>query len=339
MKKFAAFFASIILSQCAALALSAQEKSGWSFTAEPLFGVRFGQCKEIVWRKKSSSDEFYKLSELVYDMLPIWYIGEKFGARRNRLEINFLSKFFIPAKSGSMTDSDWLNDIAYGNGDTTTKTDYSKHSLYLNSTFAGIAGFDLELQAAVNFYPTNFLSLAPLLSFNAQYMKFQGRNGIGYYGNYLPSQRTRTSWSDEANRMVLDYDGQTIIDYEAYSLFVWFGIRARFEPTNWLAITAATEVSPIYVFFDYDSHRTNNKYFFDFAMSSFYAFRQSAQVEFKIKKFFSLCQTTTFLFTGETHGSMYGKTDSEEKYKKIQNTEAGSQMVYVDLGLSAKFSW
>ncbi|MBR5096775.1 MAG: omptin family outer membrane protease [Treponema sp.] len=351
MKKSAAFFAAIFLSLCAAVPMSAQEvetaetkeepaqKSAWTFTVEPVFGVRLGQSKEIVWRKKSSDDSLYKLSELVYDMLPAWYVGANIGAQSKRFEIKFLSKFFIPARSGNLTDSDWLNDIAYRNGDTTTKTDYSKHSLFLNPTSAGIAGFDLELQAAVKFYPTSFLTLAPLLSFNAQHMNFQGRNGIGYYGNYLPSQRTRASWSDVANRTTLDYDGQTIIDYQAFNLFIWTGIMARFEPTNWLAITATTEVSPIFIFFDYDTHRTNDKFFFDFAVSAFYAFRQSAQVEFKIKKFFSICQTTTFVFTGETHGSMYGKTDSEEKYKKIQNTEAGSQMVYVDLELSAKFTW
>ncbi|MBO7122648.1 MAG: hypothetical protein J6V90_05140 [Treponema sp.] len=339
MKKSAVFFASIFLSLCAAIPLSAQEKRGWTFSAEPRFGARLGQCKEIVWHNKSSGDGLYKLSELVYDMLPVWYIGANIGARHNRFEINFLSKFFIPARSGRLTDSDWLNDIAYGNGDTTTKTDYSEHSLFLNSTAAGIAGFDLELQTAVNFKPTSFLTLAPVLSFNAQYMNFQGRNGIGYYGNYLPSQRTRASWSDVANRTFIDYNGQTIIDYEAYNLFVWAGIRARFEPTNWLAITATTEVSPLYIFFDYDTHNTNSKYFFDMAITAFYAFRQSAQIEFKIKKFFSLCQTTTFVFTGETHGSMYGKADSGEKYKKISNTEAGDQIVYVDLELSAKFSW
>ncbi len=75
------------------------------------------------------------------------------------------------------------------------------------------------------------------------------------------------------------------------------------------------------------------------AITAFYAFRQSAQIEFKIKKFFSLCQTTTYVFTGETHGSMYGKTDSGEKYKKISNTEAGAQIICVDLELSAKFTW
>ena len=315
------------------------QNRAWTFSAEQSFGVRLGQSKEIVWRKKSTNGESYKLSELVYDMLPVWYIGEKFSAQYKRFEISLFDKIFIASKSGTLTDSDWLNDIAYKNGDTTTKTDYSEHSLFLNSIVPGFAGFDLELQAAVKFYPTSFLTLAPLLSFNAQYMSFQGRDGIGYYGDYLPSKRTRASWSDAAHRTTLNYDGQKIIDYETYNLFVWTGIKARFEPVDWLAITATTEVAPLYIFFDYDAHRTNSKYFFDFTMSAFYAFRQSAQVEFKIKKFFSLCQTTTFVFTGETKGSMYGKTDGSEKYKKVSNTESGNQLFYVDLELSAKFSW
>ena len=335
MKKNAVF-AAIFFSLCAGLPVFAAQ---WTFSAEQTFGARLGQCKEILWRKKSSSEDYYKLSELDYDILPALYLGANICAQTKNFEIKFLSKFFLPLKCGNLRDSDWLNDLAYGNGDTATKTDYSIHSLALKPTNAGLVGYDLELQAAGRFYPTNFLILSPVVSINAQYMSFRAKNGIGYYGNYNSITRTRESWSNILRRTIVDYEGKEIIDYEIYNFFLWTGIQASFMPADWITLSLASEVAALSCFFDFDHHITNDKFFFDVALSSFCAFRQSVKAEFKIKKFFSLCQTTTFMITGESHGSIYAKTSAEKKYKEISYTQAGSQTIYVDLELSAKFSW
>lgn len=336
MKKKLRFFAAFILSLSASLPVFAAK---WTFNAEPTFGVRLGQCKEILWRKKSSSEEYFRLSELNYDILPALYLGANIGAQTKNFEIKFLSKFFLPVRCGNIRDSDWLNDLAYNNGDTLTKTDYSIHSLELKATNAGLVGYDLELQAAGKFYPTSFLILSPVVSINAQYMSFSAKNGIGYYGNYNSITRTRESWSNIFRRTIVEYEGKEIIDYEIYNFFLWTGIQACFMPADWITLSLTSEVAMLSCFFDFDHHKTNDKHFFDIGFSSFRAFRQSVKAEFKIKKVFSLCQTTTFMFTGESHGTIYAKTIVDDSYKQISNTEAGSQMIYVDLQLSAKFSW
>ena len=171
------------------------------------------------------------------------------------------------------------------NGDTSTKTDYSEHDLFLGLN-GGIGGFDLELQTDFRFYPTSFLTLAPLLSFNAQYLKFSAKNGTGYYGNNNGSKIY--PYDDASHRTVYDYDGMSVIDYDVYNFFVWTGLRADFLPCSWAKISLASEVAVFYLMMDYDKHLSNHQDFIDIAYYAFFAFRQTLKSEFKIKTFFFL---------------------------------------------------
>jgi len=316
-----------------------QRVDGWAFSVEPVFGARLGQCKEIVWGNSKTVGK-YKLSELVYDLAPAWYYGLNAQIQYKRFGVNLLSKFFIPSKSGRMTDSDWQNDSKFSNGNTSTKTDYSVHDLFLKANNGGIAGFDLELQTDFRFYPTSFLTLAPLLSFNAQYLNFRAKNGTGYYGEPDYGNKIIHSYDDVNHRRVEDFNGKTVIDYDAYNLFIWSGLRADFLPCSWAKISLASEVALFYAMIDHDHHFTTipPQYFIDIAYSPFYAFRQTVKAEFKIKKHFSICQKTLFLITGESSGMMYRKLEGESKYKK-ESAQAGGQLMYIDLELSLKFSW
>lgn len=339
MKKTAAFVAAIILTLCAAVPTWAQESAsndrpqkidGWKFAVEPLFGTRLGQCKEIVWRNKSSGGK-YLLSELVYDMLPAWYVGANVGARYKRFELNFLSKFFLPSKTGHLEDSDWQNL-----SDHSMKTDFSRHSLFIKPE-DGLPGFELELGAAFNFYPTSFLTLAPLLSFDAHYISFKAKDGTGWYGWYNNPGPKTYPYDDPDHRDVRNYDGENVIDYELYNLFIWTGLRADFVPCSWVKLSLASEVALFWAMVDFDRHLSNHKNFIDITYSAFYAFRQTIKAEFKIKKFFSICQKTSFLVTGESEGDTYIK--DSDKYKKNTLSKSGAQLICVDLELSAKFTW
>lgn len=335
MKKTAAFFAAILLSLCAAVPSAAKEApqkvDGWQFTAEPLFGARVGQCKEIVWSNKSSGGK-YLLSELVYDMLPAWYVGANVGARYKRFELNFLSKFFLPSKTGHLEDSDWQNL-----SDHSMKTDFSRHTLFLKSS-GGLPGYEFELASAFNFYPTSFLTLAPTLSFDAQYMSFKAKDGTGWYGWHMPKPKLYP-YDDPDHRDITNYDGENVIDYELYNLFIWTGLRADFAPTSKIKLTLASELALFWAMIDFDRHLTNHKNFIDITYSAFYAFRQTFKAEFKIKKFFSVCQKTSVLFTGKSEGESYIKAGDSGDYKKSSDSKSGAQTICVDLELSAKFTW
>ena len=301
-------------------------------------GMRIGIYDEIVWAKRSLDGERYKESELNYLLLPAFYASLNFSANYKRLGLQLSNKFFIASKTGTLTDSDWRNDSACGNGDTTTKTDWSEHTLLLNGG-GGIPGFDLELKGDFKFYPANFLTLAPTLSFNAQYMSFMARNGYGLYGSYDNRTNRILPCSDAATRETYSFEGLEVLKYEVYNLFLWTGIRADFSICHWLNISLASELSPVSFFLDFDHHLTNDRDFKENAISVFYAFRQTIKAEFKIKENFSICQTCVFAISGESEGAMYYKKSSDQNYTYLLNNTGGGQVTYLDLELSAKFCW
>ena len=330
-KKFFFLATAIFLSQAFA--------DDWAFSLEGAFGFRTGVYDEIVWAKKSTDNSRYKESELNYELAPTFYTGINFSARKKRFGLNLLSKFFFPQKTGTLKDSDWRNDSVCKNGDTNTKTDYSEHSLYANNKFGGIAGFDLELQADYEFWPSRFLTLAPLFSFDAQYINFSAKDGKGWYGVYDREKNKIAPYSDESSRIVYDFTGKKVIEYEVYNLFFWTGIRADFTPFSWLKISLSSEISPLSIFLDKDRHLTNNKDFKEEAYSVFFAFRQKIKSEFIIQKNFSICQSMAFVFTGESEGTMHYKNAADDSYKKVNNNSGGGQMIVFDFELGGKISW
>ncbi len=347
MKKAAAlFFAVFSFAFFAALPALAQEEKAvqkklgdWTISLDCGFGARIGVYDEIVWAKRKYDGERYKQSELNYIMLPAFYTSLNLSANYKRLGLSLSNKFFLAAKTGTLTDSDWRNDDYCKNGDTSTKTDWSEHTLYLNDKYGGVSGFDLELKGDFKFYPTSFLTLAPVLSFNAQYMYFNAKNGYGYYGVYDYSSNRILSCYDPTTRLTYSFEGREVLKYEVYNLYLWTGIKAIFTPKSWLRFELTSEVSALSLLFDYDQHLTNSKDFKEIAFSAFFAFRQSVKTEFVIKKNFSICQTCVFVISGESEGSMYFKKKEEPSYSLLSNNTAGGQVTYLDLELSAKFSW
>ncbi|MCR5045581.1 MAG: hypothetical protein K6A42_03275 [Treponema sp.] len=311
----------------------------WSFFLEGGFGARIGVYDEIVWTQRNYDGERYKQSELKYNLLPSFYTSLAFSVNYKRLGFQLSNKLFFAYKAGTLTDSDWRNDSFCKNGDTSTKTDYSEHTLFLANKFKGISGFDIDLKGHFNFYPTFWLTLAPLLSFNAQYMNFMAKDGTGYYGSYDQIANRIYSASDPLRRTVHSFEGERVIEYEVYNLFIWTGLKAKFSPLYWLNFELASELAPCSILIDFDRHLTNNKNFKEVAFSLFYAFRQTLRTEFKIEKNFSICQTCVFTFTGESEGQMYLKNNEYSDYKKIGNGNGGGQVILLDFELSAKISW
>lgn len=343
MKKFVLIFAATVFSSFAALSLCAQESSAqrqtagdWSFWAQGKMGARVGVQNEIVWAKRNFDGARYKQSELNYELLPVFYAGVDFGARYKRLGLNLYSKFFFNQKSGTLKDSDWRNDSFCSNGDTTTKTDCSEHKLSLAEKFAGIAGFDLELQGDFEFHPTSFLTLAPLFSLNAQCMSYSATGGQGWYGKYDNKENRIASCYDENNRLIYSFGDKKVLEYEVYNFFVWTGLRTVFKPASWISIYLASEVSPFSALLDFDNHLTNYRYFKEIALSAFFAFRQTVRTEFKCADNCSLCQNLVFIWTGESEGAMFYKNAGEDSYRRLLNNTGGGQMICLDIEFSIK---
>lgn len=340
MKKIFSLTSFIVFLFLAVPAFSQENAAGkWNFSLEGKFGARLGVYDEIVWADRTSDGLRYKESELNYELAPVFYTGFDFCASTKRIELKFLSKFFVPQRSGALKDSDWQNDAWCSNGDIYTKTDYSEHSLSLNSIFAGIAGYDFEIQGGYKFYPTNFFTLTPLLSFFVQCMNFQAAGGIGWYGNYNSERNRIASYADVTSRTVFEFGSSPVIEYKVYNMFLWTGVRADFNILSNFSLSLASEVSLLSILLDFDRHLTNKRDFKEVAFSGFFAFRQTIRTEIKLQDNLSFCQACSFLITRESDGTMYWKKSEEGDYKKILNAGGGNQIVSLDLELSLKISW
>ena len=358
MKKTAIFFTAIFFSVFAAAAVEPEleqaeaaepspveettdgaKSSAWKFELETRFGARVGVYDEIVWASRKIDGQRYKRSELNYELTPAFYVGFDVSVSYKRFELKLAHKVFFSQECGTLTDSDWQNDDFCSNGDIYTQTDWSEHKLFLSSNYGGFAGFDIEAQGSYKFYPVEFLTLAPLVSFNAQHMGFEAKGGVGRYGLYDASKRRIASYCDPVSSMVSIFEDKPVVRYDVFNLFLWTGVRAEFKINSWLNVNLASEIAPVSLFFDFDQHLSNDRDFKEFAFSAFYAFRQTIKTEFKIKKNLSICQTCVFLFTGECEGSMYYKHSSEDSYSKLMNNTGGGQTIFLDLELSAKIKW
>ncbi len=317
---------------------SLQKTGGWHFSVEGLAGARLGVYNEIVWGDALDGSR-YKLSELNWELKPAWYLGSKVSGGYKAFELNFSGKFFLPGRSGKMTDSDW-NNGSYNN-DTLTKTNISWHDNYLAASSGGFAGYDMEIGSCYKFFPTDFLTLRPLLSFNAQYMKFAGKDGYARYGNDVETDSSPDapgpyySYDSEGHVTEKSFSGNVIL-YDMYNFFIWTGIQADFILMRGITISLASEIAPFAFFLDYDYHCLRNLWFKDTASYAFLAFRQKIGADFRITDKFSCGMNCVFVVNSESVGKAYYKEIKSDYTKKGQG---GGQITYCDIGITAKFVW
>lgn len=303
------------------------------FSIEPTFGMRIGKEGEIVWAKSSKGDQ-YKLSELEWEYTPAFYLGANLGVVYKRLEISFLSKFFIPSNCGTIKDSDWLQDFYYKTGKTSIKTNYSESENNIQK------GHDLELAFAIKMYPTHFLTLRPRISVNYSHMEFSAIGGKYWYGKALEGYENNRPYpyyypydSDKINTGSLV--NAKVIHYKTSNIYLWTGIQADFIPSKKIEISLTTEVAALLYTISFDNHILKNIDYKQYSLSIFYGARQKINTTFNLNKFFSLCINFSGVFTGETIGPSYHKSTSQKDY--ILDGDAGAYSIYFDAGICAKF--
>lgn len=170
-KRFALF------SICLALAPLALASSPFSFSASSFTGFHTGHALEFVYR----SDMI--LSELVWDMKPLLFAGLGAEMRhRNGFSLRGDVSAGLPAITGLMEDSDWMNVPA-----SDIQTNFSRHDAHL------LFSAEWNIAAGWDFFPTGTggnrrqeVIVRPNLGFSYKTWKWEARDGWLQYGNPLP---------------------------------------------------------------------------------------------------------------------------------------------------------
>ena len=217
---------------------------GFTLTTSTSTGVILGMAKELVY------DTGYIVSELDWPLLPAVYLGATVNLTT---KIGFLASIelqtAIPGRSGTMTDSDFLNY----NG---VKTHYSQSDSYVERVIIvnAQAGWAIPLR------PGGPISLLePFLGF--EYMQFKWSAWDGYY-QYPPQAPPGpyTPWSASASKTPLY--GKGIIYTQNYYIPM-AGIKGTARLLDNLTMSFSLAFSPYVWCSDLDEHIFRSLDFYD----------------------------------------------------------------------------
>ena len=243
----------IITALSEAPAFSEGKTGIYAFSVSPLLGILYGQSEEIVYK---SSDKDTYLSELLWDIKPLFYAGLalNFGPRDPFTHSGFFAdgslKVGLPIKTGIMEDRDWINDD-------NNLTNYSRHDVFSRGTFLA------DLSGGYSWRLNYFLSLSGYAELS--YMRHAWSAQDGYYqyletdkfGNTIPGQ----TWTDQIPKK--PFSGE-VIRYVQNWFIVSPGFLLKGRLNHLFSIEGSFNYSPLIYCADRDEHLLTKAVFDDY---------------------------------------------------------------------------
>jgi outer membrane protease len=257
MRSVAVFSVLVIMLHCAQFASAQEEpKKAYTLSSSTSFGTFYGQAEEIVY--VSSFFKSATLSELLWDIKPVFYYGLSLDFSRNQPmeKWGFFStlslKNGIPGKSGKMVDRDWMSV------ENTELTHYSTHNNITKELFF----FDASAGVSLPF--GKFLLLKTYIAMSYMRFSFVGQYGWGKYareiggadcGKYALINDDPKYESYASQEKVITYTQRWIIGTPGISLGFYFPGRFYAE--------LFFNVSPLISCEGFDEHITTNAQYRD----------------------------------------------------------------------------
>jgi outer membrane protease len=213
-----------------------QSERNYGFSLGGMLGIVHGQAQEYVYPVTDTTHKY--LSELLWDMKPVFYLGIQadFGRRNLMSAPGFFAsvafKAGIPGDTGVMEDRDWQPQ--YGSG----LTDYSRHT---NITREYIW---LDAVAGASIPVKSILYIKPFLGFSWAHFAFTGRDG---YRNLY-----------QGRTVVQSFEGREVINYEQDWLLVTAGFSIGTNILLPFSINLSFQISPFAYCVSKDEHLATN---------------------------------------------------------------------------------
>lgn len=329
------------------LATAQIKKTDFTFSVEPLFGLKNGIVDEYVYLKNCSySDD--KLSELNWDIKNELYGGIKLnGSFKNIfLETSFTAA--IPKSSGITKDSDWKNVSAEGYSDWQFKTNYSETDNYIDYDIGTKvkAGYEFKLLQDKKIK----LSLKPFAEFQYENFQFTTKDGTAWYGNTKISNLLWYRYNDSEHNSIFKfsslskYNGKTI-SYQRQNLIFWLGSDFKIELPENFTVLAGFKVSPYIYSESVDTHYLNDpygrtsysSYYLDVTPGYFSVFGASLGVEYALTKKQSFILGAEGFYMKTLRGNDYSTVRQTKPNWKEWKDIAKKQKSYVDGGAAQRY--
>ncbi|MDR0663190.1 MAG: omptin family outer membrane protease, partial [Spirochaetaceae bacterium] len=239
-------FATVLLVPFFAYAQDGAKESLYAFSFSQFFGFKYGHSEEIVY-KSSKSDVV--LSQLIWEMKPLFYLGGAFDFRlrepmiRRGFFINAAAQAGIPVQTGDMTDKDWL---APNNG----FSHFSRHS-----NFTDEAWF-LDVKAGMSFPVRDITRLQFFATISFMWLKWTARDGYTQYADLTGN--TYKPWNPSLPKTYLH---GAVISYEQNWVMLSPGISAHIPFLEFFEAGLYFQIAPLVYCSDLDKHYLRNTNF------------------------------------------------------------------------------
>jgi len=212
--------------------------ANWSFSAGSGLEVLYGTAYEYVNDKNNGN----QVSELDWGIKPIVSIASIARARLGKIELDLSCAMGFPGDSGTMADSDWLNESV---GDTSTKTNYSESEAIAEHMT------DLFVSFSYEFDPSQEVALKPFIGYRYLNINWSANGGWGQYASN--SQNIEPPYYSYTTGQIFSLYGLLSTYEQTYSAFV-AGLSAEWRLSNRLSIDASIQAAPYVSCNDIDNH-------------------------------------------------------------------------------------
>lgn len=289
------------------------------FNVETSFGVKNGWQDEYVYEKTDHKD---KISELNWDMKPIFVLGSKLNLGFGGFWLGVGGKVGIGRDCGTVTDKDWMN---YTHNDYSTRTHYSESDCRMLSYF----GFDLSL--LYRFRILSSLKFSPEVGLDYTLSEFQAIDAEYWYGSRNP--KTGLYASDSSVIFSQKASGKMVkLKRDVFN--VWLGANICLTPMRRLSLSVGGFVSPFTHVNSYDKHIARGIDFYDKMYGFFKGFKGNASAEYFMTRHYSAYFRFDIMGTDPINGNVYQKNSSSQKYYK---TTVGGGCKFFSMDFSGGF--
>lgn len=237
-----------------------------------------------------------RCSYLRWEESSIITLGLEANTKINKFGILLNAEFGIPAKNGTMEDSDWIYTSEYPDG---LKTTYSESEITCTKKI------NTEISFSYDFDIKNRFTISPIIQAQYSYIFFEAKNGYGWYGSYKYSYTgTNVAWDSGYARFFSKLYG---IDLLRHTFYSWTGLKMLFKISDRFDIDFSLYLSPFTYTFTEDYHHGSDggSKMQEPLYSNFNRFKTDINVLYKINNFLTI--RTGFYF-------LYGKTDKGETF-------------------------
>ena len=300
----------------------ANEFHNFTISLEPLVGYQHGMLYEYVYVKTDDGGTRL-LSELDWKNT-LLYAGGKLNIAYKIFTFFVGGGAYFPMRSGTMEDSDWLNENDYS-----MKTNFSISENSLKSGGFFSTGFYAAIPVA------RILNVCPRISADLQKKTFSAENGYGWYGNKIPC-----SWDDE--KAIYYPTGELYgISYERLDFSILTGLSLGVKPVSFLQLAFAFDVSFFSLVDSLDTHfgSSSNAYYYDKCYAFFSFGKATLDAAFSISKYIALkaSASCTFPFSSDIRGTTYFSSNEVSGYSRSSESVSGASSRLWDFSISIIF--